>query len=156
MWADLLVSGEILFSLAVWLFWASFFLQKVKEGNIVKLNENTWKKKELKRSPFPLKMCQTHLKWGNYFSQLPCFSFFSLQFWIVQGVMIWLFLISSNLVRREGVLEHTTKGKIGNRKRKKGKKSLASIQISVFTGHQLVFVFSASKVQNGRKVWLEV
>lgn len=40
MWGGgLLMSGEILFSLAVLVFWASFFLQKVKEGNIFKLNE---------------------------------------------------------------------------------------------------------------------
>lgn len=37
----LLISGEILFSLAVLLFWASSFLQKVKEGNTFKLNEIT-------------------------------------------------------------------------------------------------------------------
>lgn len=45
MCVGLLISREILFSVAVLLFWASFFLQNVKEGNIFKLNEITWKKK---------------------------------------------------------------------------------------------------------------
>lgn len=41
MCVGLLISGEIIFSLAVLLFWSSFFLQKVKERNILKLNEVT-------------------------------------------------------------------------------------------------------------------
>lgn len=45
MHVGLLISEEILFSLAVLLFWDSFFLWNVKEENIFKLNEITWKKK---------------------------------------------------------------------------------------------------------------
>lgn len=64
--------------------------------------------------------------------------------------MISLFLISSNLSRREEVLEHDTraKGKVRNIEKERKEKSLASAQISVFTGHQSYICIQCLK---GRK-----